>query len=84
MKILLWVIPTFHRVHTLHAKICYALSYDMDAVEKIFTNRLSFENFKISELRWVHGLKDWSWLLACILWITAVCGPMRCSYRTML
>ena len=41
----------------------------MDAVEKIFTNRLSFENFEISELRWVHGLKDWSWLLACILWI---------------
>jgi len=40
---------------------------------------LSFENFEISELRWVHGLKDWSWLLACILWITAIYGPMRCS-----
>ena len=46
-------------------------------------DRLSFENFEISELRWVHGLKDWSWLLACILWITAIYGPMRCSYRTM-
>ena len=42
-------------------------------------DRLSFENFEISELRWVHGLKDWSWLLACILWITAIYGPMRCS-----
>ena len=46
-------------------------------------DRLSFENFEISELRWVHGLKGWSWLLACILWITAIYGPMRCSYRTM-
>ena len=42
---------------------------------------LSFENFEISELRWVHGLKDWSWLLACILWITAIYGPMRCFCR---
>src|SRR5262245_16328931 len=33
----LWVVPTFHGVHTLHAKICYALSCDMDAMEKIFT-----------------------------------------------
>ena len=46
-------------------------------------DRPSFENFEISELRWVHGLKDWSWLLSCILWITAIYGPMRCSYRTM-
>jgi hypothetical protein len=28
-------------------------------------DRLSFENFEISELRWVHGLKGWSWL-ACV------------------
>ena len=28
-------------------------------------DRLSFENFEISELRWVHGFKGWSWL-ACV------------------
>jgi hypothetical protein len=28
-------------------------------------DRASFENFEISELRWVHGLKGWSWL-ACV------------------
>jgi len=28
-------------------------------------DRVSFENFEISELRWVHGLKGWSWL-ACV------------------
>jgi hypothetical protein len=27
--------------------------------------RASFENFEISGLRWVHGLKGWSWL-ACV------------------
>ena len=25
-------------------------------------DRASFENFEITELRWVHGLKGWSWL----------------------
>jgi hypothetical protein len=40
-EIPLWAIPTFHGVHTLHAKICYALSCDMDAMEKIFTGTLS-------------------------------------------
>ncbi len=29
------------------------------------TDRASFENFEISGLRWVHGLKGWSWL-ACV------------------
>jgi len=33
----LWAVPTFHRVHTLHAKICYDVSCGMDAMEKIFT-----------------------------------------------
>ena len=28
-------------------------------------DRASFENFEISGLRWVHGLKGWSWL-ACV------------------
>jgi hypothetical protein len=28
-------------------------------------DRVSFENFEISGLRWVHGLKGWSWL-ACV------------------
>src|ERR1700757_5527599 len=28
-------------------------------------DRTSFENFEISGLRWVHGLKGWSWL-ACV------------------
>src|ERR1700746_216197 len=28
-------------------------------------DRASFENFEISELRWVHGLKGWSWV-ACV------------------
>jgi hypothetical protein len=28
-------------------------------------DRASFENFEISALRWVHGLKGWSWL-ACV------------------
>jgi hypothetical protein len=28
-------------------------------------DRLAFENFEISELRWVHGFKGWSWL-ACV------------------
>ena len=28
-------------------------------------DRSSFENFEISGLRWVHGLKGWSWL-ACV------------------
>ena len=28
-------------------------------------NRDTFENFEISGLRWVHGLKGWSWL-ACV------------------
>src|SRR5262249_59672351 len=28
-------------------------------------DRASFEDFQISELRWVHGLKGWSWL-ACV------------------
>ena len=36
---------------------------------KYFTStmadRTSFENFEISGLRWVHGLKGWSWL-ACV------------------
>ena len=41
MKTPLWVLPTFHGVHTLHAKICYAFSCDMDAIEKIFTGTLS-------------------------------------------
>src|SRR6516162_1702329 len=41
MKISLWAIPTFHGVHTLHAKICYALSCDMDAMERIFIGTLS-------------------------------------------
>ena len=40
-KIPLWAVPTFHSVHTPHAKICYALSCDMDAMEKIFTGSLS-------------------------------------------
>ena len=38
-------------------------------------DRASFENFEISELRC-------GWL-ACILSITAICGLMRYSYRTM-
>jgi hypothetical protein len=29
------------------------------------TDRASFEDFEISGLRWVHGLKGWSWL-ACV------------------
>jgi hypothetical protein len=29
------------------------------------TDRASFENFEISGLRWVQGLKGWSWL-ACV------------------
>jgi hypothetical protein len=29
------------------------------------TDRAAFENFEISGLRWVHGLKGWSWL-ACV------------------
>jgi hypothetical protein len=28
-------------------------------------DRAAFENFEISGLRWVHGLKGWSWL-ACV------------------
>jgi hypothetical protein len=40
-EIPLWAVPTFHCVHTLHAEICYALSCDMDAMEKIFTGTLS-------------------------------------------
>ncbi|MBO0715890.1 MAG: hypothetical protein J2P55_00960 [Rhizobiales bacterium] len=28
-------------------------------------DRVSFENFEISALRWVHGFKGWSWL-ACV------------------
>jgi hypothetical protein len=39
MKILLWVGPTFHCVHTPHARNCYVISCDMDAVERMFTNR---------------------------------------------
>ena len=41
MKIPLWAVPTFHGVHTLHAKICYAVSCDMDAMERIFTGQSS-------------------------------------------
>ena len=37
MKIPVWAIPTFHSVHTLHGKICYDLSCDMDAMEGIST-----------------------------------------------
>ena len=37
----MWAVPTFHGVHTLHAKICYDVSCDMDAVERIFTDSLS-------------------------------------------
>ena len=29
------------------------------------TDRAAFEGFEISGLRWVHGLKGWSWL-ACV------------------
>ncbi len=29
------------------------------------TDRAAFEDFEISGLRWVHGLKGWSWL-ACV------------------
>jgi hypothetical protein len=36
-----WAIPTFHSVHTLHSKICYDVSCDMDAVEGISTGTLS-------------------------------------------
>src|ERR1700747_1058839 len=31
-------------------------------------DRTSFENFEISGLRWVHGLKGWSWL-ACVYFV---------------
>jgi len=38
MKIIpLWVVPTFHRVHTPHARNYYVFSCDMDAMEMIFT-----------------------------------------------
>jgi hypothetical protein len=41
MKIPLWAVPTFHSVHTLHSKICYDVSCDMDAVEGISSGTLS-------------------------------------------
>jgi hypothetical protein len=34
-------------------------------ISSTMANRESFENFEISGLRWVHGLKGWSWL-ACV------------------
>jgi hypothetical protein len=34
-------------------------------ISSTMANRDSFENFEISGLRWVHGLKGWSWL-ACV------------------
>jgi hypothetical protein len=37
MKNPLWVLPTFHSVHTSHSDIYQDFSYDMDAMEKIFT-----------------------------------------------
>jgi hypothetical protein len=34
-------------------------------IASTMADRSSFENFEISALRWVHGLKGWSWL-ACV------------------
>jgi hypothetical protein len=34
-------------------------------IASTMANRDSLENFEISGLRWVHGLKGWSWL-ACV------------------
>src|SRR6516165_3138110 len=41
IKILLWVVPTFHGVHKLQAKNCYGFPCDMDAMERIFIATLS-------------------------------------------
>ena len=34
-------------------------------IASTMADRAAFENFEISGLRWVHGLKGWSWL-ACV------------------